>query len=167
VSLRTDGAPEDDPRELDETSGLDVVTVAIEDLGDRDFVDRFVQTGIWGTPLYFADAVKRWPQRHVDAVRAVAHARKGGVLVHCGRGHDRTGIVIAILLHLVEVEADEIVADYELSVDAERDETLARLATTTSEALRAFLREPLFTLLGGAGLTREDCDLLRARLVAQ
>jgi hypothetical protein len=45
---------------------------------------------------------------------------------HCIRGHDRTGIIALLLLALVGVTPDEIIADYELSPDPERDELLAR-----------------------------------------
>jgi protein-tyrosine phosphatase len=49
------------------------------------------------------------------AVRAVAEAPDGGVVVHCVGGKDRTGLLTALLLHLSGVPTDEIAADYALS----------------------------------------------------
>ncbi|RYG94163.1 MAG: tyrosine-protein phosphatase, partial [Alphaproteobacteria bacterium] len=54
-----------------------------------------------------------------DAIAAVlttiAEAPEGVVLFHCTAGKDRTGIVAALLLGLVGVDADMIVEDYALT----------------------------------------------------
>ena len=65
-----------------------------------------------GTPLYYADALKRWPKRHAQVVRAFADAPEGAVLVHCARGHDRTGIAVLLLLRLAGVSPEHIAEDY-------------------------------------------------------
>src|SRR4030095_9157066 len=49
------------------------------------------------------------------AIRAVANAPEGGVVIHCAGGKDRTGVVTALLLHVGGVGIDEIAADYSLS----------------------------------------------------
>src|SRR6185312_5621183 len=49
------------------------------------------------------------------AIRAVANAPEGGVVIHCAGGKDRTGLVTALLLHLAGVGIDEIAGDYALS----------------------------------------------------
>ena len=49
------------------------------------------------------------------AVREVADAPAGGVVVHCQGGKDRTGLVAALLLRLAGVPHEDIGADYSLS----------------------------------------------------
>ena len=49
------------------------------------------------------------------AIRAVANAPEGGVVVHCHGGKDRTGLVSAFLLRLAGVPIEEIATDYSLS----------------------------------------------------
>lgn len=47
-----------------------------------------------------------------QAVRAIATAPVGGVVFHCQSGKDRTGIIAALLLDLVDVAREDIAADY-------------------------------------------------------
>jgi len=85
ISLRTYGMVED---ELDFTSPhFDVVTVQaeIEDITDTEFVQQWVDSNLWGTPLYYQDALRRWPQRHAAVISAIGQACLGGVLFHCIR----------------------------------------------------------------------------------
>ncbi len=119
------------------------------------------------------------------AVRAVAHAPAGGVVIHCAGGKDRTGLLSAFLLHVAGVADDEIAADYALSEDrlrprhevwfaaAESDEELARLhrITQTPAASMAGVFAELEHRYGGveaylrsAGVGDEELGLVRARL---
>jgi protein-tyrosine phosphatase len=107
-------------------SDLVTVQIAIEDITDSEFAQQWVTANFWGAPFYYREALRRWPERHAAAISAIARAQPGGVLFHCIRGHDRTGIIALLLLALVGVTRDEIIADYELSPDLERDELLAR-----------------------------------------
>ena len=59
--------------------------------------------------------LERFRDNVAAAVRAVAHAPEGGVVIHCVGGKDRTGLLAAFLLHLAGVADDEIAADYALS----------------------------------------------------
>ena len=59
--------------------------------------------------------LERFRDNVAAAVRAVAHAPEGGVVIHCVGGKDRTGLLAAFLLHLAGVYDDEIAADYALS----------------------------------------------------
>ena len=108
IDLRNDVEREAEPY----TCGLSVVHVPIEDDTDEEFIERWRP---FSTPHYYAAALERWPERTVAAVREVARAGPDGVVVHCGRGRDRTGLVAMLLLALAGVHPDEIANDYELS----------------------------------------------------
>lgn len=47
-----------------------------------------------------------------QAFRAVAEAPAGGVLVHCQAGRDRTGVLVALLLTVAGVAAQDVADDY-------------------------------------------------------
>ena len=87
----------------------------IEDGNDEQFMSTWATTGLWGTPLYFADALARWPRRCAALVHHIARSAPGGVLLHCGRGCDRTGLASYLLLTLAGVSSEDIAADYALS----------------------------------------------------
>lgn len=92
--------------------GLPVLHVPIEDDTDEEFISEWRP---FSTPHYYAAALARWPERTAAAVRAVARAGAGGVVVHCGMGRDRTGLVTMLLLALVGVAPEDIADDYELT----------------------------------------------------
>ena len=169
ITLRTHGMTED---ELDFTSPYpDIATVqaAIEDITDKEFLQKWAATNLWGTPLYYKDALQRWPERHAAVISAVAQAQPGGVLFHCIRGHDRTGIIALLLLALAGVTPDDIIADYELSPDPDRDELLAREHSTVRDAILGALAEldqiDSYLRLGGA--SQDDLAAVRRRLLGQ
>jgi hypothetical protein len=169
----TDGVPVADQVLAVAPNDIDIATVAIEDVADAEFSARWAETGLWGTPLSWADALARWPDRHVRAIRAIAHARPGGVLVHCGRGHDRTGIVVALVLSVLGVPPEAIAADYDLSapsLPADEQATLRRVLeqhqTSSRAEVVAFLNDSDVEVhLRAGGLTDHDLDALRDRLV--
>ncbi|HEU4325051.1 MAG TPA: tyrosine-protein phosphatase [Roseiflexaceae bacterium] len=166
VSLRTDGLIEESPDVAPRPSGLTTVSAAIEDFEDADFVQQWVVSNLWCTPLYYRDALQRWPQRHAAAIAAVAHAPPGGVLVHCGRGHDRTGIITLLLLALAGVTPEEIAADYALSIDPDRDELLAQRNTSSAEVICDTLAQlDVAAYLRSGGLSEAELDAVRARLL--
>jgi len=49
---------------------IDHVRVPVQDGSDEDFMATWAATGLWGTPVYFEDALARWPEYHVGALRA-------------------------------------------------------------------------------------------------
>ncbi|MBB1056555.1 tyrosine-protein phosphatase [Dietzia sp. B19] len=53
----------------------------------------------------------------VGAVRLIAEAPEGGVLVHCTAGKDRTGMVVATALTAVGVPREQVLADYAASAE--------------------------------------------------
>jgi protein-tyrosine phosphatase len=167
ISLRTHGLVEEDY--LDTTPRLANITAidtAIEDFTDTEFVKQWVDTSLWSTPLYYRDALQRWPERHVAVIRAIAQAQPGGVLFHCKRGHDRTGIIALLLLALAGVSPDEIVAYYALSIDPEREEMLARMHTTPRQTILVTLASiDIDAYLRVGGLSQIDLDAARTRLL--
>jgi protein-tyrosine phosphatase len=167
VSLRTHGFNEKDhPIVMPPHSDISVVSVEIEDITNKEFVEKWATTDLWGTPLYWTDALNLWTQRHADALKAIAQAQPGGVYFHCIRGYDRTGIVTFLLLALAGVSVEDITADYELSVDSVRDKLLAERNTNAYEVLQKTLDGiNLEHYLLEGGLTQTDIETIRARFL--
>jgi protein-tyrosine phosphatase len=166
ISLQTDGMTEDPLEAVPFPSILTVVRVAIEDISDTDFVQQWVHTDLWRTPLYYQDALLRWPERHARAITAIAQAKAGGVLIHCRRGNDRTGIITMLLLALVDVAPDEIVKDYEMSPDPRRDELLESRNTSARKVILDTLANlDIDAYLLAGGLSRSDLKAVRKRLL--
>ncbi len=129
--------------------------------------------------------LERFRTNVAAAVRAVADAPEGGVVIHCVGGKDRTGLLSAFLLHLAGVADEEIAADYSLSEErlrprherwfatAETEEELARLrriAQTPAASMVGVFAElgrrygGVEAYLRGAGVSDEELELVRARL---
>lgn len=166
ISLRTHGMVEE---ELDFTPpypDLVIIQAAIEDITDEEFLRKWAATDLWSTPLYYHDALRRWPERHAAAISTIGGAGPGGVLFHCVRGHDRTGIITLLLLALVGVTPEDIIADYELSRDPARDELLAGHQSSVRQAVLGALDGldiASYLLMGGA--SEADMDAVRKRLL--
>ena len=128
------------------------------------------------------------PDSIVAALRAIGSS-PGASLVHCAAGKDRTGVVVALALTVAGVPRAEIVADYAATADR-MPELLERLRSSatyrddlnsrpddshrpraaTMERFLAFLDEHHGGPVGwltDAGLSTEDLDRLRSRLVVQ
>ena len=145
---------------------IDLVRMAIEDLTDKEFLRTWAMTNLWCTPLYYKDALRRWPERHAAVISAIAQAKPGGVLFHCRLGYGRTGIIALLLLALVGVTPEAILADYELSVDPERDEILKRENSSIREALLGSVEGlDLDGYLCKGGASPDDLAAVRQRLV--
>jgi len=166
ISLRTHGMDKDMPDTASRYADIVSIRVDIEDVTNIVFAEKWGSSDLWCTPLYFQDALGHWPERHAAALRAIAQAQPGGVLIHCKRGVDRTGIITLLLLTLAGVSPDDIVADYELSIDPVREELLAGEHTTTRETILSTLASlDIENYLLSGGLTQTDLDALRARLL--
>lgn len=181
---------EDPPAEL----RVAVVNVPFlsDDQAERDALGTELEAAVAAAPdvptatrdvyLIF---LERYRANVASAVRAVADAPEGGVVIHCAGGKDRTGLLAAFLLDLVGVAGDEIAADYAVSEErlrprheewfgaAETEEELERLqriAQTPAASMAGVLEEVerryggVDAYLRGAGITDEELDRLRARL---
>ncbi|MGI8879787.1 MAG: tyrosine-protein phosphatase [Jatrophihabitans sp.] len=157
------------------TDGISQVRIAVEDCTDIEYLRLWADTSLWSTPLYFSDAYSRWPQRYAAALRAVATAPPGGVLVHCRAGCDRTGSVALLLLAACDVEPAPIVADYLHSGsryshhDPDYPVTLQAAMDKAGTTAEQVVHDTLAGLdvvdyLRGGGLTDAELDALRERL---
>jgi protein tyrosine/serine phosphatase len=180
---------EDQPRDVD----IDVVHVSVLGEGfDPEYVqeldahlasvDDVADHYAWS----YVDFLERYRDRFGEAFAAIADA-DGTVVVHCVAGKDRTGLVAAVLLRLAGVDEDTIGADYALTADnlrprwdawlrEERDDAerakLQKLQHTPAGAMTRVVQEierrygDVASYLRAAGLTDEQVDRLRERLVA-
>ena len=118
------------------------------------------------------------------AIRAVANAPDGGVVVHCHGGKDRTGLVSAFLLRLAGVPIEEIATDYSLSerlrtrheewfaqaADEAELERLHRISKTPAASMVQVLEElerrygSIAGYLKAGGATDEELERARRRL---
>ena len=191
VDLRGDHEREDDPpAELP----VEVVHVpfmeASEDEWDEiaEELERVTTSApdeVTATRDAYLIFLERFPANVAAAVRAVADAAEGAVVVHCVGGKDRTGLLSAFLLHLAGVPEDEIAADYGLSEarlqprhdawfaaagDEEELQRLRRIAASPAEAMRGVFAElerrhgGVEGYLRSTGLTHEELERARARL---
>ena len=183
VSLQTLGAERDDADAARRPDGIATVRVHVEDFGDEVLVarlnERFAGANVWSTPLYYPDALERWPERSAAALRAVANAPTGGVLVHCGVGRDRTGLVALLMLALVGVSHDAIVRDFEESYRGmaaagradelgEIDALLEREGVSAGECIRSTLAAvDVEACLRAGGLRGSEIRALRERLAGR
>jgi protein tyrosine/serine phosphatase len=150
----------DPPRDLP----FDVVHLSL--LGDPDpeywaDLDRRAAAlgdDVAATRLVYGEQLTEHAQRFAEAVRIVADASSGGVLVHCTGGKDRTGLVSALLLRLAGVGTAEIGADYALS-EANLAERHARwLADAADDAERERLRRISVTPAAAMEFVVEDLE---------
>jgi protein-tyrosine phosphatase len=129
--------------------------------------------------------LERFDRNVAAAVRAVADAPAGGVVIHCAGGKDRTGLLTAFLLHVAGVGTDEIAQDYALSEERlrtrheqwlaqaeseEERERLQRISQTPADSMKGVFEElerrygSVEEFLRQAGLTDDELARARARL---
>jgi len=159
---------------------------------ERQLVDAEVDAAVAAAPDHAAATrdvyvifLEHFGANVASALRAVADAPEGGVVVHCAGGKDRTGLIAAFLLHLAGVDDETIAADYALSEarlrprherwfaaaeTPEELEQLERITRTPAETMRGLLAElgrrygGVAAYLRSTGLTDDDLERARARL---
>ncbi|GAB2665835.1 tyrosine-protein phosphatase [Saccharopolyspora gloriosae] len=176
----TDGG-EDGPDQAQRPAGLTTLRLPLDDPADTEFWER------WGgpltcTPLYYPAFVERFPQRIAEVVGAVATAGPGGVLVHCGSGRDRAGLIVLVLLGLLGASAEVIAADHALSHEPlaafrtargraddapEIERLITAHGTSTVEVVRSITSRDLAAHLRAAGLAGQDLAALRGRMLSR
>jgi protein-tyrosine phosphatase len=181
VDLRNDHEVASMPDIEPSQAGLTSVHVPLDDLADTEFWDHCWSNDLDGSPLYYQPFLDRKADRCAAAVAAIARAAPGGVVLHCGGGRDRTGLISLLLLALVRVEPEDIVSDYELSnvrlrafwaARGEPDESreIEAILARKKTSARALVLELLSSLdadacLRTAGLPDADVAAIRTRLV--
>lgn len=78
---------------------------------DREFWDVWENGWEFGTPLYYAPHLRRFP--HLTA--RVLAALTPGTVFHCGIGRDRTGMIAMVAQWLLGADRERIIDDYLLS----------------------------------------------------
>jgi protein-tyrosine phosphatase len=135
----------------------------------------------------YRGSVDRNGRTIADAVRRVANAAPGGVLVHCSAGKDRTGILFALLLSAVGAPDAAIIDDYTRSEgrlasyfadllstieDAQRRERVATYRHATADTMSGLLdhlrrrHSGAVSYLRRHGVTDRDLHRLSQRLTA-
>lgn len=109
-------------------------------------------------------------QLFARAIHALAEA-EGAALIHCTAGKDRTGILVALIQHLLGVQRDDIIAEYMLTMEA-----IAALEAASGQwliaqnlpgavapgVLRAFAGVDIAYIEAGLGAIEEACGSLDA-----
>jgi protein-tyrosine phosphatase len=96
-----------------DAQGLDLVPVSIFGLKDDAFWAPLRDDAL--LERFYRRVFELRSEQLIAAVRAIARARPGGVLIHCQVGKDRTGLVAALALGAAGVPTADIVEDYELT----------------------------------------------------
>jgi protein-tyrosine phosphatase len=111
----------------------------------RYFVSQTMnQVGLRGLYFNFVDNCQGGIR---DALRIIADNNNHPVLVHCTQGKDRTGLVVALTLHIVGVPMEVILGDYRVSKEGLTWEIPAMLKEMEEVGLNPeFLDSPPETL---------------------
>jgi protein-tyrosine phosphatase len=182
IDLRNPREREEAPDLTPRPAMLDTVLVPLDGAEDTAFWKPIEATPEFGTPLYYRAHLMRKPQLAAGAVKAIVDAAPGGVAFHCVGGRDRSGELAMVALGLAGVSPAAIAADYELSAGrlaglwaavGEPDQApgleafLAERGTTAGAVIETTLGSlDLASTLAAGGLTAEDVDALRVRLLA-
>jgi protein-tyrosine phosphatase len=156
-----------DLREADERAeraeGVEAIHIPLDRIDEHPrFWAGWMHGPQFGTPLYYAPFLERFPERIEQVLGAIEQAPPGGVLVHCVGGRDRTGLAAIATLAAVGVTAEAIADDYALAAERAptRDPMYEEYLTERGTSARELVLELIERL-------RSDRPALRARLVVE
>jgi protein-tyrosine phosphatase len=191
LDLRGDHEREDDPpRELP----IEVLHIPFMEASDEEWNELAERLDAL-YPLPVADATREAYLLFLEefkpnvgaAFKTLVNAPKGGVVVHCVGGKDRTGLLTALLLHVAGVPIEAIAEDYAVSEerlrprhegwfeapadDEEELERLRRISQCPPEAIIGVFEEverrygSVENYLRSTGVTDDEVELARRRLL--
>ncbi|XAS66697.1 tyrosine-protein phosphatase [Micrococcaceae bacterium Sec5.7] len=103
-----------DPQVDDEVlAGIDVVLAPTEDPDDPEF--KAICVPYLNDPSCYADNARLFPEKLAAVFKAIA-AAPGGVVIHCGAGRDRSGLIAAMLQDLAGDSDQDIAQGYQLAM---------------------------------------------------
>ena len=155
VDFRSTAEKEEEPDQLPDPVGFQVVEIPTLDGGDNSVANEImarIDSGDFSgfePESFMLEANRHFASRFTPQFRqflqTILDANGEPVLWHCSAGKDRAGFAAAILLRILGVEPDIVVQDYALSkqyaLDArKRDLMLLRLFTAGTCRRRAFFR---------------------------
>jgi protein tyrosine/serine phosphatase len=125
VDLRRPDERRRDPCRRPPSFGAHVIETALEGDAEAPYVKFLRETDLTAENGhgFMLEEYRRLPfePAHVEVFgrcfRAIAETG-GPVLIHCAAGKDRTGLLVALIQHLLGVSPDEIMADYLLTNEA-------------------------------------------------
>jgi protein-tyrosine phosphatase len=143
--------------------GIETIHIPLDRIAeDPEFWDDWMHGPQFGTPLYYAPFLERFPDRIEQVLDAIEQAPPGGVLFHCVGGRDRTGLAAIAALAAARVDPEAIADDYALGAECAHtrdpmyDEFLAERGTSARELVVEL-----------AARLDDDRPALRRRLVVE
>ncbi|MCZ7437746.1 tyrosine-protein phosphatase [Micromonospora sp. WMMC241] len=150
LDLRWRSEAEADPSPLAADSRYRLVPACFDPTGDEDI-----------PPDSYRLLVDASRERLAAAFTAIADAPPGAVVVHCHGGRDRTGVLVALALHIAGVPVSAIAADYALTENAP-----AFMITNTWDHLHTRYGGVTDYLLG-SGVAAAHLSAVRTRLTGE
>jgi len=150
---REDGPPADLPVEVVHVPFMEASEAEWEEIAEQlEAATAAAPDVATATREAYLIFLERFEANVAAAVRTVAKAPEGGVVIHCVGGKDRTGLLAAFLLHLAGVSDADIAADYALSEERLRPRHDAWFEAAESEEelerLRRIAQTPAASMLG-------------------
>ena len=110
--------------EADDPRGVGVISDAAANrhhfpMGDADSKHKSKQTGNWNPD--YVGLLENQKDKWLEALAVVSDADNHPLLFHCVTGKDRTGVFAVLLLGILNVSDEDILSDYELSLQGMND----------------------------------------------